>query len=342
MKKFTDTRIETAKKEVHFVRNEILNLLASQPGKYISGETISQALKITRAAVWKQIKVLRESGYEIEAQTKSGYRLVNTPLSLENWVLKRGLKTRSLGREILCFEELPSTNDYAKTLIQQGVEDGVVVLARRQTSGRGRMRRVWESPEGGIWMTVILKPQLSLADAAKLTLSTGVALARTCRELYGKEVQIKWPNDLVYQGKKIAGILGEVVGEWNTVQTLILGIGINANLEIKDLSPDIPATTLKELLGHPVNLNDLVIAFLEALENEVKFLEEGDIEGLQERWLTQAAGIGKEVQVERAGQVFKGILKGISTSGELILEENGQENLFLSGDVKLRSIDSYI
>lgn len=324
------------------MRDEILNLLASQPEKYISGEAISQSLKITRAAVWKQIRSLRELGYEIEAQTKSGYRLVKTPLSLEEWVLKRGLKTKTLGFEIHCFEELPSTNDYAKTLIQQGVEDGVVVLARRQTSGRGRMQRMWESPEGGIWMTVILKPQLSLADAAKLTLSTGVALTYACRELYDLDVEIKWPNDLVYQGRKIAGILGEVVGEWNTVQTLILGIGINANLERKGLSPDIPATTLKELLGHPLNLNDLVIAFLKALETEIKSLEAGDIEGLQKRWLAYAAGIGKEVQVERAGQVVKGILKGISTSGELILEVNNQEHLFSSGDVKLRSSEGYI
>ncbi|AHF05745.1 biotin--[acetyl-CoA-carboxylase] ligase [Desulfitobacterium metallireducens] len=324
------------------MRNEILNLLASQPGKYISGEAISQSLKITRAAVWKQIQALRESGYEIEAQTKSGYRLVKTPFSLEEWVLKRSLTTKTLGREIHCFGELSSTNDYAKVLIHQGVEDGAVVLARRQTSGRGRMQRVWESPEGGIWMTVILKPHLSLADAAKLTLSTGVALTHVCRELYGLDVQIKWPNDLVYQGKKIAGILGEVVGEWNAVQTLILGVGINANLEPKDLSPDIPATTLKELLGHPINLNDLVIAFLKSLEIEIKSLTEGDIEGLRARWLAYAAGIDKEVQVEQAGQGIKGILKGISSSGELILEVKGQEHLFSSGDVKLRSSEGYI
>lgn len=324
------------------MRSEILNLLACQPEKYVSGEAISQTLNITRAAVWKQIQSLRESGYEIEAQTKKGYRLVKTPLSLEEWVLKQGLKTQKLGRNIFYFDELPSTNGFAKTLIQQGVEDGAVILARCQTAGRGRMQRVWESPEGGIWMTVILKPQLSLADAAKLTLSTGVALAHACRELYGFEAQMKWPNDLVYQGKKIAGILGEVVGEWNTVQTLILGVGINANLDRKDLSPDIPATTLKQIVGHPVNLNDLVIAFLEALESEVESLEKGDIESLRDRWLAYAAGLGTEVQVERAGQVFKGIFQGISTNGELVLEVNHREQLFSSGDVRLRSLDGYI
>lgn len=324
------------------MRKEILNLLASQPGKFISGEAISQCLNMTRAGVWKQIQTLKESGYEIESQTKSGYRLVRTPLSLEEWVLERGLNTKTLGQKIRCFEELSSTNDYAKELLHQGDAEGTVILAKRQTSGRGRMRRLWESPEGGIWMTVVLKPHLSLADASKLTLSTGVALARACRRLYGLEAQIKWPNDIVYQGKKIAGILGEVVGEWNAVQTMILGVGINANLERKDLPSDMQATTLKELLGHPIDLNELVLALLEELETEVDSLEKGDIEGLRARWMSHAAGIGKKVQIERAGQLYTGILRGISVNGELILEENNQEQLFNSGDVKLRSTEGYI
>ena len=323
------------------MRKEILNLLAHRPGEYISGEAISHTLNITRAAVWKQIQTLKELGYEIEAQTKSGYRLVKSPLSLEEWVLEQGLRTKALGREIRCFEELPSTNDYAKELIRRGTENREVILARRQTAGRGRLQRAWESPEGGIWMTVILKPQLSLADAAKLTLSAGVALVRACRKLYGLEMKIKWPNDMVYQGKKCAGILGEVVGEWNAVQTLILGIGINANLEREDLPSELPLTTIKELLGHPIDLNELVITLLEELEIEVRSLEEGDIQGLRERWLSYAAGVGKEVYIERVGQVFRGIFKGISMDGELILEENNRELLFSSGDVKLRSVEGY-
>lgn len=324
------------------MRHAILDLLASHPGVYLSGEAISQALNITRAAVWKQIQALREAGFEIEAQTKSGYRLVKTPLAIDEWVLKRGLKTTTLGREIDCFEEIPSTNDYARTRIREGAEDGVIILARRQTAGRGRMQRIWESPEGGIWMTVILKPHLALADAAKLTLSTGVALARVCRELYGLKFQLKWPNDLVYEGQKCAGILGEVVGEWNTVQTLILGVGINANLKRKDLPPGLPAASFQELLGHPVDLNELVIAFLEALEGEVKSLEAGDGEGLRQRWLDYAAGLGQEVQVEQTGHVFRGIFKEISDSGELILEEDGHVLFFSAGDVKLRSPKNYI
>ncbi|WP_434510834.1 biotin--[acetyl-CoA-carboxylase] ligase [Desulfitobacterium sp. AusDCA] len=324
------------------MRKEILNLLASRPGEFISGEAISRHLNITRAGVWKQIQSLKESGFEIESQTKSGYRLLKTPLSIEEWVLEQGLNTKTLGRKIKCFEELTSTNNYAKELLHQGDADGTVILAKRQTAGRGRMQRAFASPAGGIWMTVVLKPRLSLTDASKLTLSTGVALAQACRRLYGLEVQIKWPNDLVYQGEKIAGILGEVVGEWNAVQTMILGVGINANLERKDLPSDFSATTLKELLGQPIDLNKLVIAFLEELETEVDSLEKGDSEGLRSRWMSYAAGIGKKVQIERAGELYTGILKGISVNGELILEENNQERLFTSGDVKLRSTEGYI
>lgn len=318
------------------MREEILNLLAIQQGEYISGESISQSLNISRAAVWKQIQGLKEAGYEIEAQTKKGYCLVKVPMSLDEWALKQELKTAYLGKSLRLFEELPSTNDWCKDWARQGGEAGTVVIAKRQTVGRGRMQRAWESPAGGLWMSVLLKPKLNLADAAKLTLSTGVALTRALHTLYGLEAGIKWPNDLVYQGKKIAGILGEVVGEWNSVQTIILGIGVNANFEIKDLSPELPADTLLTILGHNINLNRLAAEILFELEHEVQALEQGDVAGLKERWTTYAIGIGYTVEIERAGETFTGIFRGINESGELVLDHDGRESAFSSGEVRLR------
>ena len=179
------------------MRKQILNLLDQQQGEYVSGEEISQKFNITRAAVWKQIKVLKDLGYEIEAQTKKGYRLLSAPMDLEEWAIQRELKTVSLGKNLKLFEELSSTNDYAKDWARLGIDHGAVVIAKKQSSGRGRLRRIWESPEGGLWMSMILKPNLELAEAAKLTLSAGVALAQTCKNLYGLEVKIKWPNDIV-------------------------------------------------------------------------------------------------------------------------------------------------
>lgn len=323
------------------MREKILDLLGNQQGEFLSGESISLSLNITRAAVWKQIQALREVGYEIEAQTKRGYRLVKAPASLDEWALKRELRTAALGRQLCLFDELSSTNDSGKDLVRQGGDHGTVVLAKRQTTGHGRMQRVWESPLGGLWMSVLLKPKLNLADAAKLTLSTGVALARTFRTLYDLKVGIKWPNDLVYEGKKIAGILGEVVGEWNTVQTLILGIGVNANFARQNLSPELPATTLRELLGHEVNLNQLAAMILLELEREVLALEQGDAQGLRERWTSFAVGLGSPVVVERAGETFTGTFQGIQENGELVLNQEGKEISFSSGEVKLRSEGQY-
>ncbi len=323
------------------MREKILDLLGNQQGEFLSGESISQSLNITRAAVWKQIHALKEAGYEIEAQTNRGYRLVKAPVSLDEWALKRELKTVALGRRLRLFDELSSTNDLSKDLVRQGEKHGTVVIAKRQTTGHGRLQRVWESPLGGLWMSVLLMPKLNLADAAKLTLSTGVALARAFRTLYGLDVGIKWPNDIVFQGEKIAGILGEVVGEWNTVQTLILGIGVNANFSRQGLSPELPATTLEELLGYEVNLNQLAAAILLELEREVLALEQGDVQGLRERWTSFAVGLGCPVVVERAGETFTGIFQGIQEDGELILELEDKRISFSSGEVKLRSKGKY-
>lgn len=323
------------------MRKEILDLLDEHQGEFLSGEAISQRLNITRAAVWKQIKALKEAGYQIEAQTKKGYRLVKSPRALDEWAIAQELKTKTLGKSIRLYEECPSTNDLAKDWVRQGVEHGTVILAKRQTSGHGRMQRVWESPLGGLWMSVILKPNLNLADAAKLTLSAGVALAKACQRLYGLEVRIKWPNDLVYQGQKVAGILGEVVGEWNTVQTIILGIGINANFKRDQLNPEFPATTLREHLGQDIDLNQLVGALLEELEQEVQALENGDMAGLRERWMSKAAGLDSTVVVNRAGQQWTGRFKGINETGELVLDHKGTEISFSSGDVKLRALEGY-
>lgn len=323
------------------MRNRILDLLKDQCGDFVSGESISQALNITRAAVWKQVQGLKEAGYEIEGQTKRGYRLVKVPHALDEWVLRQELKTDALGREFLLFEELSSTNDMSKDIVRQGKEHGTVVIAKRQSSGHGRMQRVWQSPQGGLWLSILLKPRLSLGDAAKLTLSTGVALAQTLQTLYGLEVGIKWPNDLVYQGNKIAGILGEVAGEWNTVQTLILGIGVNANFSREELSPELSATTLQDILGYEVNLNQLAATLLYTLEKEVQSLEQGDVQGLIKRWTSFAVGLDQPVRVERAGVVYSGIFKGIQESGELVLDHEGQELTFSSGEVTLRAAERY-
>ncbi|AFM39203.1 birA, biotin-(acetyl-CoA-carboxylase) ligase [Desulfosporosinus acidiphilus SJ4] len=318
-------------------RQDILQLLTTLPGEYVSGEKISQQLNVTRASVWKQIKQLQEEGFEIEAQTKKGYCLRKTPDSLNAWVIEQMLGTVSFGRSLIIEDELPSTNAKAKELAREGGIHGQVIIARTQCSGRGRMQREWQSPKGGLWMSIIIRPNLSLANASKLTLAASVAVVDALKELYRLPVGIKWPNDLIYNGHKIAGILGEVVGEWNRVQTLILGIGINANFPRENLGSSIAAATLQEILGHEVDLNKLTAAILLHLEKQVSALEADMFEELCINWTARAVGIGEEVKVIRGEEVFRGIFRGISQEGELLLETDHGEVRFSAGEVRLRS-----
>ena len=319
------------------LRHDILHLLAAHPEKYVSGERISQQLKVTRAAIWKQIQALKEEGFEIEGQTKKGYCLLKTPFSLDEWVLKKALTTLSLGCKIDLMDELESTNVRAKELARQGGVHGQVVLARRQSSGRGRLQRQWESPKGGLWMSVILRPNLSLADASKITLAASVAIVDAFEELYSFRIGIKWPNDLLFNGLKIAGILGEVVGEWNAVQTMIIGMGINVNFPREQLNPLLNATTLFEILKHDVDLNILAATILKNLEKQVISLEKKAFEELRVSWLERAIGLGEEVRILRGDHVIQGIFKGITIDGALLLETEEGENSFLAGEVQLRS-----
>ena len=318
------------------LRQNILDLLAADPEKYVSGESISQQLNVTRAAVWKQIQVLKKEGFEIVGQTNNGYCLLQTPFSLNEWVLKRALTTTSLGHKIYLEDELESTNVRAKELARQGSVHGQVILARKQTSGRGRLQRPFESPRGGLWMSVVLQPNLSLADASKLTLAASVAIVDAVDQLFSLRLGIKWPNDLMFNGLKIAGILGEVVGEWNAVQTLILGIGINVNFPREQLSPLLNATTLSDILKVNVDLNILAATILKHLEKQVISLEGKAFEDLRECWLERAVSLGEEVRILRGDEVIQGVFKGITINGALLLETEDGEKSFSAGEVQLR------
>lgn len=314
----------------------ILDLLAACPGGFVSGEVISQTLGLTRAAVWKQITALRAAGYVIDAQTKSGYRLAGLPLDLDAWALRKELKTDCLGRELYVFDELGSTNDWAKERARAGVGHGLAVLARRQTSGRGRLQREWMSPRGGLWLSIVLALDWPLSEAAKLTLGASVAVAQAIEEVSGVRTLIKWPNDLLLNGRKVAGILGEVAGEWATFQTMVLGIGINANLPSGSLDPALPAVSLSEVVGRKVNLNSLAARVLEHVESEVKMLGLAGFGQLKERWLQRAAGLGQEVKVFAGGEERQGVFLGITDEGSLLVRSAAGDQIFAAGEVTLR------
>lgn len=318
----------------------ILELLRRQEG-FLSGEDIGRELSITRAAVWKGIKKLREEGYEIEAVTNRGYRLTNPETMYNKRELEQGLKTKTMGQSIYFYEETDTTNNRARELALEGAPEGTLVIAEKQTAGRGRRGKVWESPLGtGIWMSLVLRPQIMPAEASVLTLLCGLATAEAIEAETGLSAGIKWPNDILINGKKAVGILTEMDCEMSQVHFVIPGIGINVNTtafppEIADI-----ATSLYLECGKTVSRRRLVHKVLERLEEHYEtFLRTGSFAAMLEDYRKHCITLGKEVHVLGREPFFAEALD-ITPEGELLVRraDNGKEEVVFSGEVSIRGV----
>lgn len=322
------------------IRHQILDHLALNKGQYVSGEELSKRLKITRAAVWKHINLLKSEGYIIDAVPRKGYCLSALPQNIDPYALQYAFQAQGLQAwKLQYYETIPSTNDQAKQVAKQDPLSSAVIVARTQQSGKGRHGRTWSSPAGGLWMSILLHPNLSLADASKTTLAAGIGIIHALQELTGLEVQIKWPNDIVFQGRKLAGILGEVSGEWISVQNLILGIGINGNFSLTDLPPGVAGTTLSEIRGCDTDLNQLAALTVAHIVNQLRVLEREGFEPIRQSWMAAAVGIGQPVKIIDGKTEHFGVFSGIDEDGALILGEGKQQKRFTAGDVHLRSAE---
>src|SRR5512141_155286 len=256
----------------------VLSFLAESGDEFVSGEAISDKLGLSRAAVWKYVNALRDQGYGIHAVPTRGYRLVEIPDRLGELELRPLLNTHDVGHALHWFEEVGSTNDVAKELADEGAAHGEVVVAESQTAGRGRRGRAWASPPGrNLYVSVVLRPELPPSRAAELTLLASVAVCQAVRQA-GVTAGIKWPNDLVSRGRKLAGILTELAADPDRVQWVVLGIGINVNLRLEDLPDDLRpiATSLAIARGEPVPRTLFAAAVLTALEEWLdRHAEEG-------------------------------------------------------------------
>lgn len=318
----------------------ILELLRRQEG-FLSGEDIGRELSITRAAVWKGIKKLREEGYEIEAVTNRGYRLTNPETMYNKRELEQGLKTKTMGQTIYFYEETDTTNNRARELALEGAPEGTLVVAEKQTAGRGRRGKVWESPLGtGIWMSLVLRPQIAPAEASVLTLLCGLATAEAIEAETGLSAGIKWPNDILINGKKAVGILTEMDCEMSEVHFVIPGIGINVNTA--SFPPEIAeiATSLYLECGKTVSRRRLVHKVLERLEAHYEtFLRTGSFAAMLEDYRKHCITLGKEVHVLGREPFFAEALD-ITPEGELLVRraDNGKEEVVFSGEVSIRGV----
>lgn len=318
-------------------QDSLLQLLSAGNGEYISGEEISRSLRVSRTAVWKAVGDLRRLGYEIEAHPRLGYRLLARPDKLLPAEVRLGLKTARFGQVVHHFDSITSTNDVARDLAERGAPEGTLVVAEEQKSGRGRRGRAWSSPPGvGIWASLILRPSLLPAQAPLITLTAAVAGAEAIRSVTGLPAGIKWPNDLLIGGRKVAGILTEMRAELDQVTYVVLGIGINVNTPSFPAELEATATSLYREGGRYVSRRLLLQAFLERFEFWYDRLPQ-EAEEMRSRWRELSLTLGRRVTVISPNFTVSGLARNIDREGALLLEtETGDLVRILSGDVSLR------
>jgi BirA family biotin operon repressor/biotin-[acetyl-CoA-carboxylase] ligase len=290
-------------------------------GNYLSGETLSEKLGISRVSIWKHIRSLKKVGYVIETSPK-GYRLVSSPDLLLPYEFP------DLEQRIHYFPEISSTMDAARELAKKGAEEGTIVIAEAQTRGRGRLSREWLSPEGGIYFTLVLRPRISPAYAPRINLMASIAVATTIRKLFGLKAELKWPNDVLIEGKKVCGILAEMDAEMDVVNFVNVGIGINANISVPQFEKT--ATSLKDALGKAISRKEFLSALLVEIERQLPLLMKAD---LLEEWKKLAATLNRDVKVMSLGEEVIGQAIDIAATGALILEaQDGSLRTVLVGD----------
>ena len=318
----------------------ILRLFREAGSGFVSGELISRELKVSRTAVWKHINGLRAAGYKIEAIPSRGYHLLSSPdiLSLEE--VRQKLSTIRIGRQLVCLAETTSTNADAFRLADDGAEEGTAVIADAQSGGKGRRGRVWSSPAGvNLYCSVVLRPAIMPHEAPQLTFLSAVAVARAIELTTILKPEIKWPNDLLLNGRKVAGLLNEMSAETDGINFVILGIGINLNMTLAQFPADLrtPATSLLMEQGCPVNRAQFAAAMLGELDRlYADFLRHG-FGPVRDEWQQRCNANGREVIVSEGDvETVRGMFHGIDGDGAMLVRlPDGTVERILSGDVRV-------
>lgn len=317
---------------------QILTALHAAGAVGVSGAELSQRLAVSRAAIWARIEELRTLGYEIEASPHRGYRLRGVPDVLHaDDLLSRLGKTRVIGRDIRVFQETSSTNDVIEKLARDGAPEGVVVFAETQSKGRGRLGRKWLSPAGrGLWFSVLLRPNLRPQAATQMTIATAVAVARAIRQQTGLHPGIKWPNDILIQGRKTAGILTELSAELDHIKYLVLGIGVDVNVAPAEFPADLRklATSLRTESGRVHNRADVAVAILRALDDDYARITAGHFEAVANEWAEHCTTLGQPVTIHIGDRRIHGRAEALDEDGALLLRtEHGRLERIIGGDV---------
>lgn len=319
---------------------KILTALRHTPSGAVSGADLSQRLGISRAAIWARIDEMRKLGYDIEASPHFGYRLLSAPDLLHADDLRSRLgETQVVGRDIRVFQETTSTNDVVEKLARDGVKEGVVVFAESQTKGRGRLGRQWMSPPGrGLWFSVLLRPGFRPQQATQLTVVAATALWRAIKAQSGIAAEIKWPNDILIQGRKVAGILTELSAEVDHVNYVILGIGVDVNLSATEFPQELRkiATSLRIEAGQMLDRAAVAASILRELDADYGRICRGQFEPVANEWEEHCTTIGRNVAIRIGDRVIRGRAESLDSEGSLLLRtQHGHLERIIGGDVTM-------
>jgi BirA family biotin operon repressor/biotin-[acetyl-CoA-carboxylase] ligase len=320
------------------IRKQLVDAFTNAGDSYLSGQFLAELIGCSRTAVWKHMEELRKDGFQLEAVRRKGYRIVSTPETITADEIRLGLHTKFIGQNIHYQETVESTQKIAAHLANENVPEGTVVIAEAQLSGKGRMGRQWHSPKfTGIWMSLILRPNISLPKAPQLTLLTAVAVVQAIEEQTGITPEIKWPNDILINGKKLTGILTELHAEADQIHSIIIGIGINVNQQLEDFPNELHAiaTSLAIEKKEKISRSRLIKSIFEKFEKlYIYYLEEGFLP-IKLLWESYAVSIGKRIKARTLTAVIEGKALGITDDGVLqIQDRHGNIHHVYSADIE--------
>ena len=319
------------------LKDDILQILMRSRAGYISGADLARTMGVSRTAVWKHIRALESEGYRFTAVPSKGYRIAEVPDTILVSEVAQGLPTRTIGREIRSYPELASTNTLAMELAQKGAVDGAVVISETQSSGRGRLGRSWLSPRGNLYLSAVLRPAVPTHKAPLITLMGAVAVASSIRKQLGLPAGIKWPNDIMISGKKVSGLLTEMSAEPDRIRHIVLGIGVNVNMDLKELPPAVRtlSTTLAVEAGRTVDRTRFLRDLLIELDHWYACFVNRETDVLR-AWETLNVTLGRRVAVSGAGTTLEGAASGIDAEGRLVLLlDDGTSRHVAAGDVTM-------
>ena len=322
----------------HFSFLKILSFLKAHQPEFLSGQDMSEALKISRVTVWKDIKKIRALGYKIESKQNQGYRLLHSSELLLPWEITQNLQTKFLGKKVYYFDTIDTTQNFAMKIASKNNENGTVIISKKQTGGRGRMKRKWKSPVGGIWMSIIIHPKFDISYATLVPIATSLALCIAIEKILNVKPELKWPNDVTLKGKKVAGILVDTSIISNEIENMVLGIGINFKIKPHELASTLKKTPnfygVTTLVKKNGNALLLVQQFLSELENIFQLINSRHIKKIKNEWIKRSSTIGKNISVMTGGENLNGKAIKIDDNGALIISRGKKTERVLVGDIQ--------